>query len=72
MEAIDMIFGLSALLGLALFVATLPVPGGVLFAPLPIGLFLFGLSGLLADGSDRTVRPRGGVVEDRSGWRHGS
>jgi hypothetical protein len=72
MEAINVIFGLSALLGLVLLVATLAIPGGVLFAPLPILLFLFGLSGLLAGDADRTVRPHGGVVEDPSWWRHGS
>ena len=67
-----MVFGISAILGLVLFVALLPVPGGVLFAPLPLLLFLFGLTGLLARSEERTVRPHGGVVDDPSGWRNGS
>jgi hypothetical protein len=66
------LFGLIALLGLFLFVATLPVPGGVLFAPLPLGLFLFGLAGVFAGAEDTTVRQRGGVVDDPRRWRNGS
>jgi hypothetical protein len=65
-------FGLIALVGLALFVATLPVPGGVLFAPLPLGLFLFGLAGVFVGSDDRSVRQRGGVVENPRRWRDGS
>jgi hypothetical protein len=71
-EEIKMMFGITALLGLVLLVALLPVPGGVLFAPLPLGLFLFGLTGVFAAGDQRTVRQRGGVVDDPSGWRNGS
>ena len=67
-----MVFGISAILGLVLFVALLPVPGGVLFAPLPLLLLLFGLTGLLARSEERDMRPRGGVVADPSGWRNGS
>jgi hypothetical protein len=66
-----MTFALLALMGLVLFVATLPIPGGVLFAPLPLGLFLFGLTGLFAEAEDNTVRQRGGVVQDPQGWRNG-
>jgi hypothetical protein len=65
-------FAVSAALGLALFVALLPVPGGVLFAPLPLLLFLFGLTGLFTQGEDRTVRQHGGVVDTPGGWRHGA
>jgi hypothetical protein len=65
-------FAVSAALGLALFVALLPVPGGVLFAPLPLLLFLFGLTGLFTQGEDRAVPQHGGVVDTPSGWRHGS
>jgi hypothetical protein len=67
-----MVFGISALLGLVLFVALVPVPGGVLFAPLPLLLFLFGLTGLLTRSEERAVRPHGGVVDEPSGWRDGS
>ena len=67
-----MVFGISAILGLVLFVALLPVPGGVLLAPLPLLLFLFGLTGLLTRTEERAVRPHGGVVADPSGWRNGS
>jgi hypothetical protein len=66
-----MTFALLALVGLVLFVATLPIPGGVLFAPLPLGLFLFGLTGLFAGAEDNTVRQRGGVVQDPRRWRNG-
>jgi hypothetical protein len=65
-------FAVSAVLGLVLFVALVPVPGGVLFAPLPLLLFLFGLTGLLVRGEDHTARQYGGVVDDPSGWRNGS
>jgi hypothetical protein len=67
-----MVFGISVILGLVLFVALLPVPGGVLFAPLPLLLLLFGLTGLSSGDGSRTVRQHGGVVDDPSGWRHGS
>jgi hypothetical protein len=67
-----MLYGLSAVLGLFTFVALLPVPGGVLLAPLPLLLFLFGLTGLMLGAEDRTVRQRGGVVRDPDKWRNGS
>jgi hypothetical protein len=71
-EEIEMMYGLIALLGLALFLALLPISGGVLWAPLPLGVFLFALAGVFAAAEDRTVGQRGGVVEDARRWRNGS
>jgi hypothetical protein len=67
-----MLYGLSAVLGLVMFVALLPIPGGVLLAPLPLLLFLFGLTGLMTGAENRTVPQRGGVVRNPDGWRNGS
>jgi hypothetical protein len=67
-----MTYGVIALLGLALFLALLPVSGGVLWAPPPLGLFLLALAGLFAGAEGRTVLPRGGVVDDPRRWRDGS
>jgi hypothetical protein len=66
-----MTFALLALMGLVLLVTTSPIPGGVLFAPLPLGLFLVGLTGLLAGAEDNTVPQGGGVVQDPRRWRNG-
>jgi hypothetical protein len=63
--------GAVAILGLALTVALLPVPGGVLFAPLPFLLFLAGLVGVFVGQEDRTVRQHNPAMNPRR-WRDGS
>jgi hypothetical protein len=51
--------------------ALLAVPGGVLFAPFPLGLFLLALVGVLGGLEDRTVRQHDPVLDPRR-WRNGS
>jgi hypothetical protein len=60
-----------AVAALFLTVAALPVVGGVLFAAVFFGLFLFAHVGVLAELEDRTVRQHDPVLDPR-GWRNGS
>ena len=61
---------LVALLSLAHFNLLL-VPGGVLFDPFSLGLFLLALTGVLGGVEDRTVRQHDPAMTPRS-WREGS
>jgi hypothetical protein len=60
-----------ALAVLVLTVATLPVIGGVLFAPFLFGAFLLALIGVLGGLADRSVR-RHDPAMDPARWRNGS
>jgi hypothetical protein len=62
---------LVAVVSLALAVALLPVPGGVLFSPFLFGLFLLALVGVFAGLEDRSVRRHEPVLDPRR-WRDGS
>jgi hypothetical protein len=62
---------LVAVLSLALTLALLLVPGGVLFAPFSLGLFLLALTGVLGGVRDRTVCQHDPAMTPRS-WRDGS
>jgi hypothetical protein len=62
---------LVAVLSLALTLALLLLPGGVLFAPFSLGLFLLALTGVLGGVEDRTVRQHDPAMTPRS-WREGS
>jgi hypothetical protein len=60
-----------ALVSLLLAVASLPVPGGVIFAPFLFGLFLLSLAGVVGRVGHRSVRQRHPVLDARR-WRDGS
>jgi hypothetical protein len=68
-EVVDMTF--LAVVALLLTVATLAVPGGVLFTPFLFGLFLLALVGVLGRLEDRTVRQHDPALDPRR-WRNGS
>ena len=60
-----------AVLSLALSLALLLVPGGVLLVPFTLGAFLLALAGVLGGLGDRTVSKHDPVMSPRS-WRDGS
>ena len=56
---------------LVLLVVSLPVIGGVLFAPFLLGAWLLALVGILARHGDRTAAQHQPAL-DGKGWRNGS
>jgi hypothetical protein len=62
---------LLAVLSPVLAVALLLVPGGVLFAPLLLGLLLLALVGIFGELKERTVRQHNPTMNPRR-WRDGS
>ena len=61
---------LVAVVSLALAVAALPVPGGVIFAPFLFGLFLLSLAAVVGGLRNRAVRQHDPVLDPRR-WRDG-
>jgi hypothetical protein len=60
-----------ATLSLLLTLALLPVPGGIILAIFPLGLFALALLGVLAGLEDRTVRQHDPSMNPTA-WRDGS